>query len=245
MHANAYGGWVNGKTFRQFFSELLTAGKIVTEDVSPVEVKDVTISRLSGRLASNNTPAGYRVSTMGYINTLPTEADSMFSPIQIDKACMGKITEMTPRYDILDTYIVKPVSFMPNDMDLQDITNWFAAQMSSGVTEGGEVSDLAMLVLREPENACTNRALLQEDSTVVVNIRQPQNAAAVAETTNVWFDVTSQKPLANVRILVDGENVGEYQYAGRTNISDIKTVTIPQNDKTTHTISVIAGNQDG
>lgn len=64
MNANAYGGWVNGKTFRQFFSQLLKAKKIETEQVSPIEVKNVTISKLSGRLAAESTPEQYRVSTM-------------------------------------------------------------------------------------------------------------------------------------------------------------------------------------
>ena len=78
---------------------------------------------------------------MGYINSLPTETDAMFSPIQIDKACMGKVTDMTPRYDILDTYIIKPVSFMPNQMDLQDIINWFATSVGTGSTSGGVASE--------------------------------------------------------------------------------------------------------
>ncbi len=249
MHANAYGGWVNGKTFRQFFSQLLTSGKIATEELSPVEVKDVAISRLSWKLANNNTPAQYKINSMGYINSLPTETDSTFSPIQIDKACMGKVTEMTPRYDILDTYIVKPVSFMPNQMDLQDIINRFASSVGtwsgSWSVEGEAWNDFAGLVVKEPDTICTTRALLQEDSSVVVNIRQPKTGIAVGVTTNIWFDVTSTKPLASVRILIDSENVGEYAYSGRNNVSDIKTVTIPDNGKTTHTISIVAWNQDG
>ena len=249
MHANAYGWWVNWKTFRQFFSQLVSAGKIASEDVSPVEVKNVTISKISWKLASNNTPAQFKVSSMGYINSLPTEADGSFSPIQIDKACMGKVTEMTPRFDILDTYIVKPTSFMPNQMDLQDIINWFVNNVGTGagtgVVEGETANEFAGLIVKEPENVCTTRALLQEDSSVVVNIRQPKNGIAVSKTTNVWFDVTSSKPLATIRILIDGENVWEYAYSGRTNISDIKTVTVPDNEKTTHTISVVAWNQDG
>jgi hypothetical protein len=60
---------------------------------------------------------------------LPTGIDDAFSPIQVDKACMGKVTESTPRYDILNTYIVRPLSFMPNGMDIPDITKWLTAQV--------------------------------------------------------------------------------------------------------------------
>jgi len=55
---------VNGKTFRQFFTSLVKAGKIETEEVSPVEVKNVTISKISGKLAAQTTPENYKVATM-------------------------------------------------------------------------------------------------------------------------------------------------------------------------------------
>lgn len=47
MNVNAYGGWVNGKTFRQFFTNLLKQDLIQSENVSPIEVKDVVISKIS------------------------------------------------------------------------------------------------------------------------------------------------------------------------------------------------------
>ncbi len=47
MNVNAYGGWVNGKTFRQFFTNLLKSNLIQSENVSPIEVKNVTIDKLS------------------------------------------------------------------------------------------------------------------------------------------------------------------------------------------------------
>jgi flagellar basal body P-ring protein FlgI len=47
---------VNGKTFRQFFTELLKEKKIQSEEVSQVEVKNVAISKMSGKLPSDMTP---------------------------------------------------------------------------------------------------------------------------------------------------------------------------------------------
>lgn len=253
MNANAYGWWVNGKTFRQFFTQLVKWGKIQTEDVSPIETKNVTISKLSGRLAAESTPETYRVSTMGYIQTLPTQYDDTFSPLQIDKACMGKVTENTPRYDIMSTYLIKPISFMPNGMDVNDIAKWFAdkvAAAASGATtpaptEGGEQFDFTSLFVKAPENVCTNRQLMTEDATVAVTIRKPTDGAAVSNITNVWYDVTSTKPITSVRILVDEVNVAEFTYTPKTNLSDIKKITLPATDAATHTITVIAVNQDG
>ncbi len=251
MNVNAYGGWVNGKTFRQFFTQLLKGGKIQTEDVSPIEVKNVTISKLSGKLAGDNTPESYRVSTMWYINQLPTQTDDAFASIQVDKACMGKVTESTPRYDIMNTYLIKPVSFMPNGMDLPDITTWYNNKLlTSGAATGtppadGDQYDFTSLLLKAPENVCTNRILMTEDTSIAVTIRKPTNGSATSATTNVWYDVTSPKPITNIRVLVDDVNVAEFSYAPKTNLSDIKKITLPDNGNGNHTITVIAVNQDG
>lgn len=57
--------------------------------MKPVEVKQLTISKYSGKLASEQTPAVMRVGTWGYINNLPTERDGGISrKVEIDKLCM-------------------------------------------------------------------------------------------------------------------------------------------------------------
>lgn len=73
MNVNAYGGWVNGKTFRQFFTQLLKNNLIQSENVSPIEVKDLTISKLSGKLATDSTPEDERITTQAYLSTAPTD----------------------------------------------------------------------------------------------------------------------------------------------------------------------------
>lgn len=102
MNVNAYGGWVNGRIFRQFFSQLLRDDLIQSENVSPIEVKDVAISKVSGRLVTENTPEDQRVSSLAYINTVPSVGDDTMTPVQIDKACMGKVSDITPREDIIN-----------------------------------------------------------------------------------------------------------------------------------------------
>lgn len=249
MNANAYGGWVNGKTFRQFFSWLLKSNKIQTEQVSQVEVKNVAISKISGKLAGDSTPEGFKVSSLGYINTLPSQADDSFSPLQIDKACFGKVTDSTPRYDILSTYLIKPSTFMPNGMDLPDITNWFASRVGTGGSGAAPVEwweegyAFEGLLLQAPEQVCQNRQLLKEDNTIDLTIRKPSGWASLGETTNVWYDVTSPKPITSIRILVNDANVAEFAYTNKLNLSDIKKISLPVWQQS-YTISVIAVNNE-
>lgn len=243
MNINAYGWWVNGKTFRQFFTGLLKDKKIQTEDVSQVEVKNVSISKISGKLVWDNTPDWYKVSTIWYINTLPSAVDDSLVPLQVDKACLWKVTDATPRTDILSTYLIKPSTFMPNGMDLTDITNWYSTQAGTGTATSWNVAwySFAWFFLKEPELVCQNREVLTEDATIQLTIRKPSANANVAWTTNVWYDVTSTKAISSVRILVNDTNVAEFSYSDKTNLSDIKKITLPPG-AASYTISVIAVN---
>jgi penicillin-binding protein 1A len=242
MNINAYGWWVNGKTFRQFFTWLLKDKKIQTEDVSQVEVKNVSISKVSGKLVWSNTPESYRISTIWYINTLPTLFDDSLFPLQIDKACWWKVTDATPRSDIMSTYLIKPSTFMPNGMDLKDITNWYASKAWTSSTSSWTdiVSSMfAWFFLKAPDTICENRQTLTESSSIQLTIRKPSAWAVVWWTTNVWYDISSTKPIINVRILVNDINLAEFAYAGKTNLSDIKKITLPQ-WSTTYSLSVVA-----
>lgn len=175
MNVNAYGGWVNGKIFRQFFTQLLREDLIQSENVSPIEVKDVAISRVSGKLVTENTPEDQRVSSLAYIGTVPTEGDSTMTPIQIDKACMGKVSDVTPREDIIFGYLVRPSTFMPNNMDLDDIAGRW--QQRTAAPQGtGEAQPYSNVFLEEPTKVCENRESLgTQDNSIGISIKQPHN----------------------------------------------------------------------
>lgn len=165
---------MNGRTFRQFFSQLLKANLIQSENVSPIEVKDVAISKISGRLASESTPEELRTSSIAYINTVPAAVDTTTSPIQIDKACMGKVSDVTPREDIINGYLIRPSTFMPNNMDLDDITQWWEEKTHQ--TTGDDQQKFTNIFLAEPTTVCEARESLgvQSDS-IKIELRQPRN----------------------------------------------------------------------
>lgn len=47
-----------------------------------------------------------------------------------------------------------------------------------------------------------------------------------------------------VRVLIDGENIAEYNY-NKSILSDVKKITIPAGTGTTHSLVVMALNADG
>ncbi|MBP6086541.1 hypothetical protein KA478_05225 [Patescibacteria group bacterium] len=75
---------------------------------------------------------------------------------------------------------------------------------------------------------CESRQVLLEDPSIQLTIRQPSAGQNVMGTTNVWYDVTSPKPITTIKILVNDANVAEYAYVSKTNLSDIKKITLPE-----------------
>ncbi|MBP6909988.1 hypothetical protein KBC03_00055 [Patescibacteria group bacterium] len=218
MNVNAYGGRVNGKTFRQFFSNLLKQGLIQTENVSPIEVKDVAVSKITGKLATETTPADQKVSSMAYISTAPNEMDGALTPIQIDSACMGKISDVTPQAEIINGYLFKPTSFMPNNMDLDDINNRRRekAGMGTGSAATGDVSiPIGNLFLEEPTKTCENRpALGAQDDSIVITLKQPHDNGKIAQTFSVRYDISAAAPISKIRVMLDNVDLGDFAHAG-------------------------------
>jgi hypothetical protein len=88
---------------------------------------------------------------------------------------MGKVTDNTPRSDILQGYIVKPSTFMPNGMDLSDITSWFGSQYGAKSPASGDVVDTSFssLFASAPTQVCDTRAEKVENADIVVSLRKP------------------------------------------------------------------------
>lgn len=219
MNVNAYGGWVNGKTFRQFFTNLLKQNLIQSENVSPIEVKDVTVSKITGKLATESTPADQKVTSMAYIGTAPSAADSGITPIQVDSACMGKISDVTPQADIINGYLFKPTSFMPNNMDLDDINNWRKQKAGMGTGTTATTGDISIpvgnLFLEEPTKTCDNRpALGAQDDSIVITLKQPKENGKIAQTFSVRYDISAAAPISKIRIMLDNQDLGDFAHAG-------------------------------
>lgn len=61
----------------------------------PNEVKTVTISKITGRLANENTPDEFKKETLTY-NASQLQGDGTYTQISVDNTCGGKISPLTP-----------------------------------------------------------------------------------------------------------------------------------------------------
>jgi hypothetical protein len=66
---------------------MLEAGYITNETMQrPSEVKPVTISKITGRLANANTPDEFKVETLAY-NSAKMQEDGAYTQISVDNVC--------------------------------------------------------------------------------------------------------------------------------------------------------------
>lgn len=122
MNSDAYGGGLNGPVMQDFYGALRDQGFLSRENM-PVApgVRRLSISEVSGRLASETTPEEYVVETLAY--RAPTAVDSGMTPIEFDTMCGGVVSEYTPRDEIAQGYVITPTSIIPNT-DLANVRNW-------------------------------------------------------------------------------------------------------------------------
>jgi hypothetical protein len=66
LNKNAYGGTIQAEPMKKFYTALLKNNYITNDVIAPVDVANVTISKLSGKIANVNTPAEFAVNTMYY-----------------------------------------------------------------------------------------------------------------------------------------------------------------------------------
>jgi hypothetical protein len=108
---------------------------IINENIPEVDLMSVSINKISGKAASASTPAEFVVSTVKYKNSPGLAEDGGATPITFDGACNGAISPYTFGDNIKNGYLITPTTFMPNGMDLAEITqrwNESTAFMSGG-----------------------------------------------------------------------------------------------------------------
>lgn len=70
--------------------------QITNESVSPVDVAEVQVSKISGKLAGDSTPGELVVSSKAYAETRPSAVDAGATRIQYDTLCKGLLSPYTP-----------------------------------------------------------------------------------------------------------------------------------------------------
>jgi hypothetical protein len=86
------------------------------------DTSSVQISKISGKLATPATPADFVVSTLRYSGAPGPVADDGALALSVDATCNGQLSPYTPAENTKHGFLIKASSFMPNGMDIGEIT---------------------------------------------------------------------------------------------------------------------------
>lgn len=239
MNRNAFWGTVLGSNMRSFYSWLLSNNRIVNESLTSVDTIDMQVSKLTGLPVSDATPDEFIVSTRGSTSNQPGTSDMWAQPFEFDALCNGLTSPYTPMQDIRNGYIIQPYTFMPNKMDLKEITDrWTrSVQVGTGWIEEIPQSQRARALATKynfnnifvftPTEACADR-IPKEDQRIAVEIVLPKAWANVARTSSITYNISSPKMIREVTIFVNDQVVGKNRYnPAKNTIVDATTITIP------------------
>lgn len=184
MNKNALGLLLNSEVNKSFYGAMLAQGHIKNEEMAVIPGKQVTISKITGRTATEATPEEFKVSTIGFNTAIP--ADGAYTSITVDNACGGKVSPLTPPEQRQKALLFQPVSI--TSLDTQDIIKWYGEQ-NKMLSDYNNV--YARLFPQEPTEYCEGRAV-QESDAVQVTTSLTKNQA-VAEKFVVAFGASSSQ----------------------------------------------------
>jgi hypothetical protein len=233
MNKNAFGGTVLANPVKQFFGALLKNNFILNEAMPEKETSSIQISKISGKLASPTTPAEFVVSTLKYSGAPMPATDDGATVFQYDASCNGLLSPYTSAENTKQGYLIVPNSFMPNSMDLNEITQrWKESTM---ILSGGQAApgsgkvtyNFTTIFVEQPQTMCDASAV-KESPDIIIQASQPANNGKINTSFTISYAIQSPKNIRKVMVLLDEQTVATFDYpSGDTkNITDTKPITL-------------------
>ena len=230
MNRNAYWGTIHANSIKAFLSSLLENNYISNEEMPIKDVVWLKISKISGKLPWENTPAELIIDTMWFNGHAPWEVEWPITELEIDTSCYWKVSPLTPADQIRKWYLIEPYSFMPGKNDLEDIKKYHREQAMSWWNSN--------LFVEEPTNYCEEREPLTNDSIEITFIR-PQNKQSFAKKNNVVYSIKSPIAIKKINITLDGNNIKSF-IDNSTEIYSSKEIDLSNYDNWSHNLWITA-----
>lgn len=218
MNASALSLTINSEINKSFLGKLLQEEKLKNDPMPTVPgAKTVTISKITGRIATESTPEEYRVETIWYNVEIP--ADGTYTTISVDNFCGGKISPLTPPEQRQRVLLFNPASI--TSFDSQDIINWYLEQ-NKFLTDPN--NSYARLFTKEPTEYCEGRQVEISDS-IQVTASLTKNQSVTTKFTLSFWAVVNQWTIKSMTILANDIVMGQYNY-NTAEVDDTKTINL-------------------
>ncbi len=237
MNTNAFWWTIHANPVKKIFTRLKTNNYITNGDIPEADLMSVSISKISGKAAGPNTPKEFVVSTLKYKNSPGLAEDEGATPITFDGACNGTVSPYTFGDNIKNWYFIKPTTFMPNGMDLAEITqrwNESTAYVSGGVSATGSsfssgrvFYNYTNIFAQMPTQMCPGVAE-KPDTNIIVSVSSPDANSTINSQFSLSYSISGPKNIRRVMVLLNKQQVATFEYpSGNTKtVNDTKQITI-------------------
>ncbi len=238
MNSNAYGWTIHAQPLKEFLWWLVKWWYITNREMPNVETASISISKITWKLPSETTPIEMIVSTMWYIKTIPSESDWEVVLYDYDASCLWLVSPMTPPEESKKWYYMTLSSFMPGNLDLEKIKEWWTERAKMPLW--WEWSMGINILTSIPEWYCENREPSVSDS-IKISIIDPETDQRISAKPSIMYSVKSDSLLRSLTITVDWVLVDSKEYTKRQT-EDLATSDIDLSgfEPWTHTITVQA-----
>ena len=238
MNSNAYGWTIHAQPLKEFLWWLVKGWYITNSDMTNVETAGISISKITWRIPWESTPGELIVSTMWYVNNLPTTADGNVDYYEFDAACLGLVSPMTPINEVKQWYYFEALdSFMPNNDDLEKIKERWTDKAK--IPLGWEWATDLNILTEIPGWYCENREPTMSDA-ISITIIDPETDQRISAKPSIMYSIKSDSFLKNMNILVDGKIVFSKSYKRQTEDLTTSDIDLSEFEPWTHTISIQA-----
>lgn len=212
MYSTAYGGTIHAEPLKKFLSYLLKNNHLSNSEMTNAETSNVTISKISGKIASQSTPSELMVSTMGYINSMPSEEEDLIEDVMYDSSCIGMVSPRSSADEVQRGFVIKSLSsFMPNQEDLTSITQYFQESAKKNGERKSVVLSSLKILTETPINYCEGKEPIHDDS-IQISFLNPLDNQTISPKAELFVDIKSEGFLENYSVYCDGTKIHTSTY---------------------------------
>lgn len=221
---DAFGWRMNSPIQKSFVKKLQDNAMIQDQKMQQREVKWATISKLSWKLATYETPLAFAKKSLWYIKTLPTEVDTSAQSVEIDSLCNKLPSSLTPSNDIATAYYIQPKTILPDGRDQVAILERREKYWIPTFEEQVGFPLLLQPIVWD----CEEREILQAQWEINMELIQPVNWQEVSREFTLRHQTTSPFVIKSAKLYLGAIELDTIEYNRSWNLIDIVTVRIPE-----------------
>ena len=220
MNQNAYGGTIHAAPIKSFLNWLLKNNYLSNKQMPKDGTASDYISKINGKRVDGPYPMELTVSSLWYVDSMPTEKAEVVEEISYDSTCIGEVSPLSSYTDIAKWYLVKDVSsFMPENNDLKSILDYFEKSALQSGDLARIVASPIKVLTETPTWYCDWKEPVASDK-VSVKFLVLQDKQTISNKPEVIASISTDSNLEMYTLYFDDVKVLEHRYSSELKNTD-------------------------